>query len=58
VDHPSDDIQSELIDLTGISMEDLRHCDRSTLESSLEPLLRQVERPRHNFGSGPPGRVD
>jgi hypothetical protein len=59
VDHSPADVETELIDLSDVSLTMLRECDRSLLEASLERVLDQVDRPRANIGSsGPPGRVD
>jgi hypothetical protein len=60
MDLPKPDIESELIDLTGCSVEDLRSRDAESLAVSLDRLLGQVQQPRGNFsgGGGPPDRVD
>ncbi len=57
---PVPDIESELIDLSGCSLEDLRLRDEESLATSLDRLLSQVYRPRGNFsgGGGEPDRVD
>jgi hypothetical protein len=57
---PVPDIESELIDLSGCSLEDLRSRDEECLATSLDRLLSQVHRPRGNFSGGgnPPDRVD
>jgi hypothetical protein len=56
---PGPDIESELIDLSGCSLEDLRSRDEESLATSLDRLLSQVHRTRGNFGdSNPPDRVD
>jgi len=48
-----------LIDLTRISMAELRACEDSILAASLDRVLRRIARPRANINeSGPPGRVD
>jgi hypothetical protein len=55
----SGDLESDLIDLAGCSLADLRVQDDEALASSLDQLLQQVDRPRGNFGgSDPPGRAD
>lgn len=52
-------VPTELIDLTGLSIVELRHCDKNVLRPSLDRVMRQVERPRANINeAGPPGRVD
>jgi hypothetical protein len=52
-------VETDLIDLTGLSLSTLRACDATLLAPSLERVLQQVERPRVNLGGqGPPGRVD
>lgn len=52
-------IETNLADLHDTKLDDL--C-RMALQEALEPyrraLLSQVERPRPNIGSGPPGRAD
>jgi hypothetical protein len=58
VDHPQDDLETELVDLTSISMSTLRSCDPHLLAASMAHILMQVMKPRSNFGSAPPGRVD
>lgn len=58
MDRRPGEIRTSLVDLTNASIEDLRHCDGGLIEPSLRRLLRQIERPRVNLGSGPPGRVD
>jgi hypothetical protein len=57
---PVPDIKSELIDLSGCSLEDLRSYDEESLAPSLDRMLNQVHRPRGNFSGGgnPPDRVD
>lgn len=58
MDHPQDDLETELIDLTCISMSTLRSCDPHLLAASMARILAQVMKPRSNFGNSPPGRVD
>ncbi|MET0426843.1 MAG: hypothetical protein ABW046_23450 [Actinoplanes sp.] len=52
-------METGLADLRGSTLGQL--CQR-TLQDALEPyrqiLISQVERPRPNIGSGPPGRAD
>ncbi|WP_250002951.1 hypothetical protein [Actinoplanes sp. M2I2] len=52
-------IETDLADLRGTTLDQL--CRRA-LQDALEPyrrvLIGQVERPRPNIGSGPPGRAD
>jgi hypothetical protein len=52
-------IETDLADLRGTTLNQL--C-QSELQHALEPyrqvLIGQVERPRPNIGSGPPGRAD
>lgn len=51
------DIETELPDLTGISLADLAGmCDE--LAPYRKILIGQVEKPRPNIGTGPPGRAD
>ena len=58
MDHPQDDLETDLVDLTSISMSTLRSCDPHLLAASVAHMLTQVEKPRSNFGNAPPGRVD
>lgn len=48
-------IETQLLDLGEVSLADLR---RLRLEQDKERIIRQVERPRLNLGTGPPGRAD
>ena len=58
-DLPPDHVETELIDLTGVSLAGLRDYDAGTLAPSMARLMHQVERPRANLGgTSPPGRVD
>jgi hypothetical protein len=53
------DVETELIDLSEVSLSTLDRCDRAALSPSIERLLKQVDRPRANLGgTGAPGRVD
>ncbi|MDI6103335.1 hypothetical protein QLQ12_32475 [Actinoplanes sp. NEAU-A12] len=53
------DVETDLIDLSEVSLATLYRCDHAALEDSVERLLAQVDRPRSNLGgTGPPGRVD
>jgi hypothetical protein len=54
----SGQIETEVIDLSEMSITDLRFCDEAALTPSLSRVLHQVERPRLNIGSTGPGRVD
>jgi hypothetical protein len=54
---PDDEIETDLPDLEGIGLDELR-AERDDLEPFRRTLLSQVERPRINLGSGPPGRAD
>jgi len=59
VDQSSRQVPTVLIDLTRISMAELRACEDSILAASLDRVLRRIARPRANINeSGPPGRVD
>ena len=59
MDQSSRDLESEVIDLTGCSLEDLRDHGIDALGSYVDIFLRQVYRPRGNFGDhNPPGRAD
>lgn len=60
MDFPSHDLGSDLIDLTICSLEDLRSLDIESFSAPRDRLLRQVYRPRGNFGGGEggPDRAD
>jgi hypothetical protein len=51
----SRDFESELIDLTGCSLAELRSCDGWMLAESVNWLIRQIDRPRSNYGGGTGG---
>jgi hypothetical protein len=59
LDKTTSAIETDLADLRGATLDEL--CQRA-LQGALEPyrrvLISQVERPRPNIGSGPPGRAD
>lgn len=50
-------LKSEVLDLTGLSMTDLRARDDALLVSSSSRLLHQVYRATGNFGPNDPPRV-
>ena len=59
VEQPPRQAPTELIDLSDISIAELRDCDERIIAPSRERILRQINRPRGNISeSGPPGRVD
>jgi hypothetical protein len=59
VDLSPADVETDLIDLSELSLAALYQSDGSALTESVETLLEQVDRPRSNLGgTGPPGRVD
>lgn len=52
-------VETQLADLTGLTVEEVRAIRRDRLAPFMESTLRQVERPRANLGgSSPPGRAD
>ncbi|HEY3867221.1 MAG TPA: hypothetical protein VGM10_02690 [Actinocrinis sp.] len=52
-------VETELIDLTDVSLAGLRNYDATDLAPSLARLMHQIERPRANLGgTNPPGRID
>ena len=55
---PPDDVASELVDLSGLTLDDILGMSDDELDAAFAALLSQVERPRFNLGSGPPGRAD
>lgn len=59
LDTNQDTIETALADLRGVGLNEL--CRRQTpdaLEPFRDVLISQIERPRINLGSGPPGRAD
>jgi hypothetical protein len=55
----ADDIETQLADLSGVSISALRSVDAGMLRPSLRRIVEQVERPRANVGGGdPPARED
>ena len=59
MDQTSQDVETELVDLSEVSLGMLRSADPELLSDSMSRLLQQIARPRLNLGeSGPPGRVD
>ncbi|GAA4945216.1 hypothetical protein [Actinoplanes utahensis] len=52
------EVETDLIDLSEISLATLHRCDPSVLSASVRKILAQVDNPRANLGTGPPGRVD
>jgi hypothetical protein len=58
VDHPAEDVSTDVVDLTHTSFENLKGYDDAIFAASLARFLRQIERPRSNVGSGQPGRID
>ncbi len=59
MDSSSSELTSELLDLTDVSVLELRSYPAQALEPCLRRLLTQVERPRLNVGtSGTPARAD
>jgi len=59
MDDTTGTIETELIDLTGISIANLRGLDSKLLDVSKERIMKQIEKPRANLGgAGPPGRSD
>jgi hypothetical protein len=52
-----EDIETNVIDLRDVPLGQLR-TNRVPFEQATEDALKQVERPRINLGSGPPGRAD
>jgi hypothetical protein len=58
MDQPTPRIQTSLLDLTHLSLSELRSSDPVILAPATERMLRQVDRHRYNIGGDPPGRVD
>lgn len=51
-------VATEFVDLSEVSLSLLLECDSAVFESSTLRLLGQLDQPRVNLGTGPPGRVD
>jgi hypothetical protein len=52
-------LDTEVLDLADVSLEDLRHLSAPGWQRSADRLTQQAQRPRTNFGgTGPPGRAD
>ncbi|WP_240139175.1 hypothetical protein [Streptomyces sp. MUM 178J] len=54
---PVDGVESELIDLAGVSVEALRSMDGALLETSLAKLLREVDRSEASAGGYNPNQA-
>nr|WP_221382492.1 hypothetical protein [Actinoplanes polyasparticus] len=55
----TDPRETDLADLRGTTLDQLCQLAlRDALEPYRQQLIGQVERPRPNIGSGPPGRAD
>jgi hypothetical protein len=52
------EIDTELPDLGHIRFDELAGELAKSLASFQDAIMTQVERPRYNLGSGPPGRAD
>jgi hypothetical protein len=56
---PGDVVETELSDLSAVSLAALRRLDAAALRPSVRRIMEQVDRPRANLGGqDPPGRVD
>lgn len=52
-------METDLADLHGIAVDELcQLAFQDALEPHRRALISQVERPRPNIGTGPPGRAD
>jgi hypothetical protein len=59
VDRSSPEIETEMVDLTEVSFDELRTNPAEPLEPYLNRVITSIARPRMNLGGGgPPGRVD
>ena len=54
---PGPDWETEMPDLRHVPLDELSE-DLEQIAGDREKLIGQVERPRPNIGSGPPGRAD
>lgn len=55
---PEASVETELLDLSEVSLSTLRLIDHAILSSSVRRIMTQVDRPRANIGTEPPKRVD
>lgn len=53
----NDDRPTEIADLQHLTLDEV-FAQLDHHEEEVARLLYQVDRPRHNIGTGPPGRVD
>ena len=52
-------LDTDLLDLSSLSLAAVGSLDPSALNSALDKLYGQIDRPRMNLGGGgPPGRTD
>lgn len=51
-------LETRLLDLRSLSLEAIGRLEPSALAGSLAELYEQIDRPRVNISSGPPGRTD
>jgi hypothetical protein len=59
VDRSSPEIETEMVDLRDVSLEELRTDTVEPLEPYVNRVMSSIVRPRMNLGgSGPPGRDD
>jgi hypothetical protein len=58
VEVPESAIEAGLVDLENVPLSELENYSDTLLGPSLSTVLGQVDRPRKNIGTGPPGRVD
>jgi hypothetical protein len=58
VEIPDSGVETVLIDLANVPIAALVDYDLDVLGPSLSAVMAQVDRPRKNIGSGPPGRAD
>jgi hypothetical protein len=54
----SETVETDLLDLSSLSLEAVGSLDPSVLSPALDTLRSQIDRPRTNISGGPPGRVD
>lgn len=59
VDRSSPDLETEMVDLTDVSFDELRTGATDSWQPYLNRVLTSIARPVMNLGdSGPPGRAD
>jgi hypothetical protein len=58
MDHVAVDIESNLVDLSTITLDELASCDESDLAGTVARLLRRIDEPVRHISSYNPQRID